>query len=254
MSDGETTRDDLKPETAAVESPGEVAASDPVEAAAAAPAEAADVAPGVDAAGEAEAEPVAETPAEEEAPEAPAAEPEEVPGQQWFIVHTYSGFEAKVKESLRQRVEAEGMGREIGEILIPTEEVVEVRDGRKTRSTRKFFPGYVLVKMLMSDAAWHVVKNTPKVTGFVGTGNKPVPLRADEVARIVNQIVVAAEKPKPKLEFRIGDTVRIVDGPFSNFTGEVEEVNEDLSTLKVMVTIFGRATPVELEFLQVEKP
>ncbi len=146
------------------------------------------------------------------------------------------------------------MGQEIGEILIPTEEVVEVRDGRKTRSTRKFFPGYVLVKMKMSDPAWHVVKNTPKVTGFVGTGTKPVPLREDEVERIVNQIVVAAEKPKPKLEFNIGDPVRIVDGPFNSFTGQVEEVNQDRSTLKVMVTIFGRATPVELEFLQVEKP
>jgi transcriptional antiterminator NusG len=194
--------------------------------------------------------------AEPEAPvgePAPAAEPDE--GQhEWYIVHTYSGFEAKVQESLRQRVEALDMEGEIGEILIPTEEVVEVREGRKTRSTRKFFPGYVLVKMRMSDPAWHVVKNTPKVTGFVGTGNKPVPLREEEVNRIVNQIVVAAEKPKPKFEFRIGETVRIVDGPFSNFTGEVEEVNEDRSTLKVMVTIFGRATPVELEFLQVEKP
>jgi transcriptional antiterminator NusG len=174
--------------------------------------------------------------------------------KQWYIVHTYSGFEGKVKESLRQRAEAMGMSELIEEILIPTEEVVEVREGKKTRSTRKFFPGYVLVKMAMSDDAWHVVRNTPKVTGFVGTGNKPVPLREEEVQRIVNQISVAAEKPKPKLEFNVGETVRIVDGPFSNFTGQVEEVNEDRSTLKVMVTIFGRATPVELEFLQVEKP
>ena len=191
----------------------------------------------------------------EEAP-APAKKPRAKAGDdhRWYIVHTYSGFEAKVRESLTQRVEAMAMGHEISEILIPTEEVVEVREGKKTRSTRKFFPGYVLVKMNMSDAAWHVVKNTPKVTGFVGTGSKPVPLREDEVERIVNQIVVAAEKPKPKLEFSIGETVRITDGPFSNFTGEVEEVNEDRSTLKVMVTIFGRATPVELEFLQVEKP
>jgi transcriptional antiterminator NusG len=174
--------------------------------------------------------------------------------KQWFIVHTYSGFEAKVKESLTQRAEAMGMSDVIEEILIPTEEVVEVREGKKTRSKRKFFPGYVLVKMAMSDEAWHVVRNTPKVTGFVGTGNKPVPLREDEVSRIVDQISVAAEKPKPKFEFRIGETVRIVDGPFSNFTGQVEEINEDRSTLKVMVTIFGRATPVELEFLQVERP
>ena len=173
--------------------------------------------------------------------------------KQWFIVHTYSGFEAKVKESLEQRAEAMDMAEVIEEVLIPTEEVVEVREGKKTRSTRKFFPGYVLVKMAMSDEAWHVVRNTPKVTGFVGTGNRPVPLTEAEVARIVTQISVAAEKPKPKLEFGIGESVRIVDGPFSNFTGQVEEVNEDRSTLKVMVTIFGRATPVELEFLQVEK-
>ena len=175
------------------------------------------------------------------------------PVLRWYIVHTYSGFEAKVKESLEQRVEALGMREQIGEVLIPTEEVVEVREGRKTRATRKFFPGYVLVRMVMSDTAWHVVKSTPKVTGFVGTGNKAVPLRDEEVDRIVNQIVVAAEKPKPKFEFTIGETVRIVDGPFDNFTGQVEEVNEDRATLKVMVTIFGRATPVELEFLQVEK-
>ncbi len=173
--------------------------------------------------------------------------------KQWFIVHTYSGFEAKVKESLRQRADAMGMTEVIEEILIPTEEVVEVREGKKTRSTRKFFPGYVLVKMEMSDAAWHVVKNTPKVTGFVGTGNRPVPLSDAEVDRIVNQLTVAADQPKPKLEFRTGEAVRIVDGPFSNFTGQVEEINEDRSTLKVMVTIFGRATPVELGFLQVEK-
>ena len=171
----------------------------------------------------------------------------------WFIVHTYSGYEAKVKESLRQRAEAMGMTDEIDEILIPTEEVVEVRDGKKSRTTRKFFPGYVLVKMVMTDQAWHVVRNTPKVTGFVGTGNKPVPLTQAEVDRIVDQVQVAAEKPKPKLEFQIGETLRITDGPFSNFTGEVEEINEDRSTLKVMVTIFGRATPVELEFQQVEK-
>ena len=176
-----------------------------------------------------------------------------VMSKQWFIVHTYSGFEAKVKESLRQRADAMGMGDVIEDILIPTEEVIEVRDGKKTRSTRKFFPGYVLVKMEMSDTAWHVVKNTPKVTGFVGTGNKPVPLSDAEVERIVHQAAVTVDKPKPKLEFKTGEPVRITDGPFSNFTGQVEEVNEDRSTLKVMVTIFGRSTPVELEFQQVEK-
>jgi len=173
--------------------------------------------------------------------------------KQWYIVHTYSGFEGKVKESLRQRAEAMGMAEVIDEILIPTEEVVEVRDGKKTKSTRKFFPGYVLVRMEMSDEAWHVVKNTPRVTGFVGTGNKPVPLSDEEVDRIIKQVSVAAKKPKPKLEYRIGETVKIMDGPFSNFTGQVEEINEDRSTLKVMVTIFGRATPVELGFLQVER-
>jgi len=183
----------------------------------------------------------------------PATAPED-DGKKWYIVHTYSGYEAKVKESLRQRTEAMGMTDVVEEILIPTEEVVEVREGKKTRSTRKFFPGYVLVKMRMSDDAWHVVRNTPKVTGFVGTGNKPVPLSEAEVQRIVTQVTQAAEKPKPKFEFSIGETVRIVDGPFSNFTGQVEEVNEDRSTLKVMVTIFGRATPVELEFMQVERP
>jgi len=173
--------------------------------------------------------------------------------KKWYIVHTYSGYEAKVRDSLRQRADAMGMTDDIEDILIPTEEVVEVRDGKKSRTTRKFFPGYVLVKMVMSDQAWHVVRNTPKVTGFVGTGNKPVPLSQAEVDRIVDQVQVAAEKPKPKLEFQINETVRITDGPFSNFTGEVEEINEDRSTLKVMVTIFGRATPVELEFQQVEK-
>ena len=179
--------------------------------------------------------------------------PGTVMAKRWFIVHTYSGFEAKVKESLRQRADAMGMGDVIEDILIPTEEVVEVKDGKKTRSTRKFFPGYVLVKMEMSDPAWHVVKNTPKVTGFVGTGNKPVPLSDAEVDRIVNQVAIAVDKPKPKLEFKTGEAVRIMDGPFSNFTGQVEEVNQDRSTLKVMVTIFGRSTPVELEFQQVEK-
>ncbi len=173
--------------------------------------------------------------------------------KRWYIVHTYSGFEGKVKESLRQRADDLGMGGVIEDILIPTEEVVEVKDGKKTRSTRKFFPGYVLVKMEMSDTAWHVVKNTPKVTGFVGTGNKPVPLTNAEVDRIINQVAVAVDKPKPKLDFNTGEAVRITDGPFSNFTGQVEEVNEDRSTLKVLVTIFGRSTPVELEFSQVEK-
>jgi len=173
--------------------------------------------------------------------------------KQWYIIHTYSGFEQKVKESLRQRSEALGMQETIGDILIPTEEVVEMRDGKKVVSSKKFFPGYILVNMEMSDHAWHVVKNTPKVTGFVGSGNSPSPLSQEEVDRIINQVVVSQEKPKPKFVFKEGEHVRIVDGPFSNFTGSVEDVNADKNTLKVMVTIFGRSTPVELDFLQVEK-
>ncbi len=173
--------------------------------------------------------------------------------KQWYIIHTYSGFENKVAESLRQRADAFGMGDAIGQILVPTEDVVEMRDGKKVVSSKKFFPGYVLVHMEMSDNAWHVVKNTPKVTGFVGGGTRPVPISEEEVERIVNRVKEAVEKPKPKFDFRSGETVRIVDGPFANFTGLVEEINEDRSTLKVMVTIFGRSTPVELEFLQVER-
>ena len=256
MSDPERSRDE-NPQTAAVDAPQTVDTADSEAPDATTAADASTTPPAAASAPESadvEAAPAQDASAATAAGTGAAAPAEDDDRKKWYIVHTYSGFEAKVKESLRQRVEAMNMGHEIGEVLIPTEEVVEVREGRKTPSKRKFFPGYVLVKMVMSDAAWHVIKNTPKVTGFVGTGNKPVPLRADEVARIVDQIVVAAEKPKPRFEFSIGETVRIVDGPFSNFTGQVEEINEDRSTLKVMVTIFGRATPVELEFVQVEKP
>jgi transcription termination/antitermination protein NusG len=173
--------------------------------------------------------------------------------KQWYIVHTYSGYEGKVRESLKQRVDALGMSEIIGEILIPTEDVVEMRSGEKVISKKKFFPGYVLINMEMSDSAWHVVKNTPKVTGFVGMGSKPTPLTQEEVDRIINQVSVAAEKPKPKFQFQRGEQVRIIDGPFTNFQGLVDDVNNDRATLKVMVTIFGRATPVELDFLKVEK-
>ena len=185
--------------------------------------------------------------------EAEGAKPAQPSTRQWFIIHTYSGFESRVKESLRQRADAMGMGESIGDILIPTEEVVEMRDGKKVVSSKKFFPGYILVNMTMSDDAWHMVKNTPKVTGFVGTGIKPTPLSQEEVDRIINQVTTSAEKPKPKFVYKDGEQVRIVDGPFSNFTGTVEEVNHDRNTLKIMVTIFGRSTPVELDFLQVEK-
>ena len=171
----------------------------------------------------------------------------------WYIVHTYSGFENKVKESLEQRVAAYGLQSDIGEVLIPTEDIVEKRGGREVKSARRFFPGYILVEMNMTDHAWHVVKNTPKVTGFVGAGAKPTPLSKDEVEQILTQVRSAAEKPKPKYTFDKGDQVRINEGPFTGFNGMVDEVNMEKNTLKVMVTIFGRATPVELDFLQVEK-
>ena len=173
--------------------------------------------------------------------------------RQWYIVHTYSGFEERVRETLKQRAEALDMAESFGEVRIPTETIVELRGGKKRETQRKFFPGYILVEMEMSDAAWHVVKNTPQVTGFVGPGRKPTPLTQAEVDQIVEQVVTAKEKPKPKYVFDKGETVKIVDGPFNNFTGVVDEVNLDRNTLKVMVTIFGRQTPVELDFLQVQK-
>ena len=173
--------------------------------------------------------------------------------RQWYIVQTYSGFERKVAESLRQRIVAYGVQDEIGEILIPTEDVVEMRGGRKVVTPKRFFPGYILVEMHMTDNAWHVVKNTPKVTGFVGAGAKPTPISKEEVEQILEQVKTAAEKPRPKYTFDKGDQVRINEGPFTGFNGMVDEVNAEKSTLKVMVTIFGRATPVELDFLQVEK-
>lgn len=173
--------------------------------------------------------------------------------KQWYIVHTYSGFENKVAESLEQRVQAYGLQHDIGDVLVPTEDVVEMRGGKKVVSTKRFFPGYILVEMNMSDDAWHVVKNTPKVTGFVGAGSKPTPLSQEEVDHILHQVTVAAEQPKPKYSFDKGDQVRINEGPFTSFNGVVDDVNVDRNTLKVMVTIFGRATPVELDFLQVEK-
>lgn len=171
----------------------------------------------------------------------------------WYIVHTYSGFEKKVAQALSQRVQAYGLQDEINDALIPTENVVEMRGGRKVVTPKRFFPGYILVEMNMSDHTWHIVKNTPKVTGFVGAGNKPTPLSKEEVEQILRQVQVAAEKPKPKYSFDKGDLVRINEGPFASFNGVVDDVNLDKNTLKVMVTIFGRSTPVELDFLQVEK-
>ncbi len=188
------------------------------------------------------------------APEAGAAPAyDDSSPKKWFIIHTYSGFENKVAESLRTRAEAFGFADKIGQILSPTEEVVELRNGKKVTSKRLVYPGYVLVEMEMNDELWHAVKNTPRVTGFVGGGNSPVPLSADEVNQILYRQASSAERPRPKMTFEKNDSVRIVDGPFANFSGKVDEVNAERGTLRVMVTIFGRATPVELEFLQVEK-
>ena len=200
-------------------------------------------------------EPPAETVAAAEdmvaegAPAAPAAPS----NKNWFIVHTYSGFEQKVSDSLRSRSEAFGFSDKIGQILIPTEEVVELRNGKKITSNRMLYPGYVLVEMEMNDELWHAVKATPRVTGFVGGGNAPVPLTADEVNSILYRQATAAERPRPKLSFEKNENVRIIDGPFTNFSGKVDEVHPERNTLRVMVTIFGRSTPVELDFLQVEK-
>jgi transcriptional antiterminator NusG len=173
--------------------------------------------------------------------------------KQWYIIHTYSGFEKKVKESLESRVAAFGLQDRIGQIVIPTEDVVEVRGGKKVVSSRMCYPGYVLVEMDMDEHTWHMVRGTPWVTGFVGSGQTPTPLSDAEVQAIMYRAVAAAEKPRPKLTFDRNEQVRIVDGPFANFTGVVEEVNPDRSTLKVSVSIFGRSTPVELDFAQVEK-
>jgi transcriptional antiterminator NusG len=195
-----------------------------------------------------------ETGASEAAPAEPAGPVyDESSPKKWFIIHTYSGFEQKVKESLKSRAEAFGFADKIGNILIPTEEVVEMRGGKKVTSKRLVYPGYVLVEMEMNDELWHAVKNTPRVTGFVGGGNAPVPLSADEVNSILYRQASAAERPRPKMTFEKNDSVRIVDGPFASFSGKVDEDNPERGTLRVMVTIFGRATPVELEFLQVEK-
>jgi transcriptional antiterminator NusG len=185
-------------------------------------------------------------------------EPEEAPvpelsTKQWFIIHTYSGFEQKVADSLRSRAEAFGFAPQIGQILIPTEEVVELRSGKKVTSKRMLYPGYVMVEMDMNDELWHAVKATPRVTGFVGGGNMPVPLTADEVNSVLYRQASSAERPRPKLNFEKNENVRIIDGPFSNFSGKVDEVHPERNTLRVLVTIFGRATPVELDFLQVEK-
>jgi len=172
----------------------------------------------------------------------------------WYVVHAYSGFENQVKRSLEDRVKRMSMEEKFGQILVPTEEVVEMKDGQKRKSDRKFFPGYVLVEMEMTDDSWHLVKSTPKVTGFVGgTSTKPTPISEKEVQNILHQIQEGVEKPRPKVLFEIGEMVRVKEGPFTDFNGNVEDVNYDKSKIRVAVTIFGRSTPVELDFGQVEK-
>ena len=175
------------------------------------------------------------------------------PNHKWYIVHAYSNFEKKVAESIREQAKVQGLEENFSDILVPTEDVVEIRRGRKVNSERKFFPGYVLVKMEMTDEAYHLIKNTPKVTGFLGSGNKPMPVSEKEVQRIVGAIEEGVERPKPTISFEIGEQVRVTDGPFASFNGSVEDVDEDRARLKVTVSIFGRATPVELEYSQVEK-
>ena len=197
-----------------------------------------------------------ETP-EISAPAAPAspeaAEPVGNPRMKWYIIHAYSGFERKVRESLESRIRAFGLEGRMGRVLIPTETVTEIRNNKKYTRESMFYPGYVLIEMDMDDEVWHMVKSTPRVTGFVGTGQQPTPLSDDEVKQIVYRVADSKEKPKLKIKYEKNETVRIAEGPFATFTGVVDEVNEDRETLKVMVTIFGRSTPVELEFSQVEK-
>jgi transcriptional antiterminator NusG len=173
--------------------------------------------------------------------------------KRWYIVHAYSNFERKVADAIREKAEQTGLSDLFDQIMVPTEKVVEVRRGRKVDAERKFFPGYVLVHMDMTDEAYHLIRNTPKVTGFLGADNKPVPIPDEEAARILQQVQEGIERPKPSINFEIGEQVRVSDGPFASFNGTVEEIDEARARLKVAVSIFGRATPVELEYGQVEK-
>jgi len=172
---------------------------------------------------------------------------------QWYVIHVYSGFERKVAQSIEEQAKQAGMTDRIEQVLVPTEEVVEMRRGAKINAERKFFPGYVLVKMEMTDESWHLVKNTPKVTGFLGGRGRPTPISEAEAQRIMHQVQEGIERPKPSVVFEVGEQVRVCDGPFTSFNGLVEEVDEERARLKVAVSIFGRATPVELEYSQVEK-
>lgn len=173
--------------------------------------------------------------------------------KKWYIIHTYSGFERRVAETLMNRIQVAGKEAVVGQILIPTEDLVEMKSGKKVVTSRIVYPGYVLIEMDMTDEIWHMIRSIPRVTGFISSGGKPTALSEDEVNQLMSSLVVTSDKPKPKFRFEKGETVKIIDGPFSNFVGVVDDVNEEKSTLKVSVTIFGRQTPVELDFLQVEK-
>jgi len=173
-------------------------------------------------------------------------------GKNWYVIHTYSGFEGRVKATIEEKVNSLGLQDQIGQVLIPTENVVEIREGKKRVSTKKFFPGYVLVEMEFSDDTWQLIKNTPKVTGFVGGGEKPAPLSAGEIETLLKQIDTGTTVSREKVQFQKGNSVRIIDGPFLGFNGVVDEVNQDQNKVKVLVSIFGRSTPVELGFIQVE--
>jgi len=174
-------------------------------------------------------------------------------GMRWYVIHVYSGFEKKVALSIEEQVRLSGLGNEVDQVLVPMEEVVELRRGAKVAAERKFFPGYVLMRMEISDEVWHLVKNTPKVTDFLGAQGRPTPIPDREANRILHQVKEGVERPKPSVTFEIGEEVRVCDGPFNSFNGFVEDVDEDRARLKVSVSIFGRATPVELEYAQVEK-
>ena len=191
----------------------------------------------------------AETSAADATPAAPAN-----PDLRWYVVHAYSGMEKAVERNITERINRAGMQAKFGRILVPTEEVVEVKNGQKRTTERKFFPGYVLVEMIMDDESWHLVKQTSKVTGFVGGArNRPTPISQADVQKIVSQMQEGSEKPRHKVEFEVGEMVRVKEGPFADFNGSIEEVNYEKNKLRVSVTIFGRATPVELEFSQIEK-
>lgn len=172
----------------------------------------------------------------------------------WYVLHVYSGFESKVAEAIKEKAEKRGLASQVEEILVPTEEIVEVKRGQRVNTERKFFPGYVLAKLDLDDNVWHLIKDTPKVSGFLGAGgNKPIPISEAEAQRIINQVQEGIDRPRPSVVYDIGEEVKVTDGPFASFNGIVEEIDEEKSKLKVSVSIFGRATPVELEYSQVEK-